>query len=564
MVGGERRRKGLGTRAAQAPESDQIRFPRLRRNVKARHSPWTAPVQKQQTITQMDPFFSIFHPELINSDLSSGEDALEHSEMPMHSNKRRKIEGNPNPVTKALKRSKQAKNIEDKSSRPQEDALEDFSYHSLDKKPAEVARIDKFDSRLLKTPVSKEKKIIPSSQSPPDSPLSVEQRRNRSVLPRSPLKEKSGNTPVRRVSWAYKREIANSMSDAEDEDERPLFDLRSELKPIKTLQRFIFPMSGDSVARLAMVKSNTSPSKIQSMETGSSMDKPRPSSIPKFFKQEVGPSQETEEDDDDDEGEWVISDHGAERPVPVATLRYQVDDNPGLGDAEEPPLDKQIQTEDTELNAYNLQDSEPHAQSCRARQVSGDLPTFCRSDSDLLSAQLHNELRYCTQAYGPRLETDSQYENAWQMLPPQSSMSVPSSSAKQPLSPGQVLTSVTSTASSFPTQPVSIEAPQSMLFSQKPQLSPSQATTVDTIQASPYRRPPSPSQPESRSSTPPPRRPLAPSSSPLPDLEHTRDGEADEWNADPLGDSQLLPESLRNDSLGRQAEGWGLWGIDEL
>ncbi|KAL8875092.1 MAG: hypothetical protein Q9192_009103, partial [Flavoplaca navasiana] len=83
-----------------------------------------------------------------------------------------------------------------------------------------------------KTPRTVRRKVIPSSQSPADTPISTCKRKSRTCQDVTPLKERSVNTPSK--SWAFSQskttqkiprlEVADS-TDVENDDSQSLFPL---------------------------------------------------------------------------------------------------------------------------------------------------------------------------------------------------------------------------------------------------------------------------------------------------------------------------------------------------
>ena len=167
-------------------------------------------------------------------------------------------------------------------------------------------------------------------------------------------------------------------------------------------------------------------------------------------------------------------------------------------------------------------------------------PPFPRTESEEVSDQLTNDLIRLTQTH-PVLETESQFQSAWRDYSPPRDYN-DDDEQNQEEQAEQDLPHI-------PSDPISADLP--------PQVRPSQATTVDVTQSSPHiaRRQASPlrycTQPrhilsqlhpseETHSSSSPSTATL--SSSPVKDVELV-------WNGERLTDSQLLPDSLMNDSL---------------
>ena len=563
------------------PTASQGRFPALKRSVRPRGSAWAAPSKRQQTITQMDPFHAIYHPEENEEDLEYIDDAKEPYKEPPRQSKRRKISTDGLSVQSVFTRSR----IPNTSrlagnSKKQVQAGKEIAEHN------QVEQCEDFQSSKMmpppKTPISTRRKEIPSSQSPADTPSSVKHLRIIRDHSRSPLKERTTNN-VRRPESPRKgiiksgsvKEIADSVGTdegriasafkAQNSPQRTHMTVENSDEELSPLQSPLAVHFDIDVIGFGVTK------RENSSYTSENERYPRPpmaSGNVRIKNEIVGSSVEKEQKDSEEDGKDIVKIKGnreTRRSDPI------VQTSPSFDTALEPqpaaPLFPEKTFKDSLLRAssripmvprpdadIDVPSSQPDF-DCVSPTKTAQQMSFAhdKSTQDLASDQLHHELARYTQVQGA-LITESQYEKGWKSYHQYSIINPgPSSSALQPLSsPDKNIDPLSSTV---PTQPF----PNLNTVARAP-VPPSQATTVDATQPSP--RPPasqmsSPDLPPS--SPPPPPVPLAlSSSSPL--LSRTEMGQGTrigyEWDGRILTDSQLLPASLMEDSLVGPPNGW--------
>lgn len=179
--------------------------------------------KRQETLTQIG--YVVYQiPE--DMDLNYDDDANEDWEETPRVRKRRKIGKEPAiPVTRQTRRS--ARRAAERTLKDEEDE------QNLETEPEENRiPLEKASSALMpppKTPQSTRRKEVPSSQSPADTPLSIQSKKSHRDLSRSPLKERSTNvrrvkirdSPARKsVRWAQMLEVADS-TEQDDEESLP-------------------------------------------------------------------------------------------------------------------------------------------------------------------------------------------------------------------------------------------------------------------------------------------------------------------------------------------------------
>ena len=201
------------------------------------------------------------------------------------------------------------------------------------------------------------------------------------------------------------------------------------------------------------------------------------------------------------------------------------------------------------------------------RSLSAVVPNSSSSQS-----QKQKELQPPTQPRKLEVETESQFEGSWHTYHPQSSMSPPPSSAPLSTQPLHEETPTTSTAMTVRTEPSSFKSPSNKFLqpaSQKLAVPPSQATTVDTTQASQnqsqrYHGGNSLDSSSARYKLARQISALIPSSPPP--MEELDDDDPDlakyAWTGVPLHDGHLLPQGLMiNDDLDDKPADFGLEGL---
>ncbi|KAL9130084.1 MAG: hypothetical protein Q9217_001643 [Psora testacea] len=520
---------------------------------RSKPAPWSAPSKRQQTITQMDPFHSIFHPQPDQENLEYDERVAHVYEGPHRGPKRRKL-SHEETTGRRITRSEMKKNsacalaMNPKSS----------GFNKAQNSPKPKSEDSTLMPPPLTTPQRKRQKVIPSSQSPPDTPLSNQSRRSIRDVYQSPLKEKSTNIILpasegKYIRWAGRREIADSMEKEED-DNSPLWMDNSKSAARSSGQGSRINRSQD----LKRAPTEDSQQK-DSLETRYSIVRTGHPLI-KSETTAMDRQDECNEDFETKNDFWAASSSMA--PLlnsPALEAGHTMGDGrqcPRLGSEY---LANSAQKSGTEQGIFGthhditwpsnpLEDMESKGSSAPTRS-----PQF-ESESQEASIQLVNDLRRATQAQ-PGVETESQFENAWHSYKPpppddpETQCSLHYASSPPPGIPGESIQKPITINSQHPTPPYDDGFAKPF---RKP-IPPSQATTVDITQPSPRKSSHCSSTP--LQSSPPPMPP--PTSSPMLSRKTTMDEcPGYEWSGGELTDSQLLPASLMEDSLVRPPEAW--------
>ena len=571
--------------------------------IRDKHPAWSAPSMRQQSITQMDALRDYYHPELENEDLETDDEEADIYVTSPTRNKRRKVTPEKPPTRRIDTRSAK------RQAAKEDPSILDQGHQDV-LPPAEgKARAHTLRAKMPtampppKTPMSLRRTEIPSSQSPADTPLSTQSRQTLQDYTRSPLKEKSTNivrsldSPGKGARRSKRLEVADSMETL-DEDSPvavrvcsttevigPIAEPEDLTEEEPQLPSRAFAIHVDDFNQ--RLKAAQRP--VQVIQNSSQARR----------RHEVIDS--TDEEDYDDEAEAFNA--GPETQAALAntepshkssnqpsettpTTSKVAEDEPKLG-----PIRRNASQTPDPLNApsppareSDLQDHLPMQRPKKVEFIdlaSSDPPgpntpsppNERPSNSEEVSAQLFADLCRDTQSGG--LQTETQYERGWTIYTPADdihSNPEPHPSTSQPIEqPSSGLMTV-------PTQLIRppISSPPKCYKAPVP---PSQATTVDVTQPSPRNAQPSssqailtqssphnhkefPLQQAARSShtfpsSPPPVPP--PSSSPLANRKVDPWAEY-EWNGVRLTDSQLLPDSLMDDSQigppGLSQESW--------
>lgn len=547
--------------------------------IRDKHPLWSAPSMRQQSITQMDSLRDYYHPELENEDLKTDDEEADSYIASPTRNKRRKVE-KPYARRIGTRSAKRQTAKEEPSNREQKD---------LDVLPSagEVAEAHtlrtKMSTAMLppETPMSLRRKEIPSSQSPADTPFSMQSHRSLQEYARSPLKERSTNvdlsiiSPIRRARWSKRLEVADSMETGDEESPvsarigsitepvPPIMDPEDHVEEEPQLPSRAFSIHVDDFNQ--RLKAAQRPVKEVQNPTQAR------------HRHEVIDS--TDEEDNDEEAEAfnagpetqaaLASTHVSQKsfrqpPDPTPPTSKPAEDEPDLA-----PIQRFASESPDLLNAQSppsresdVEDQLPMQRKKRVEFV--DLPSSDPpgpatpshlserpSDSEEVSAQLFADLRRDTQPFG--LQTESQYEKGWITYTPADDIDSDLEQLPSPPNPAEQPSSGLMTVPTHLIRPPISNPPK---FYKAP-VPPSQATTVDVTQPSPRNMTSSsqavtqrspwklPSSSQAYPSSPPPVPP--PSSSPL--ASRTLDPWAGyEWNGVRLTESQLLPNSLMNDS----------------
>lgn len=575
MPAKSKKRRSEGQVYRSTPNLKQLDFPAPRRTIKDRTPSCSAPSKYQQTITQMNPFFKMYHPDAENEDLDYYDEEQESYVASPVGRKRRKITPKNAPARKIETRSarKQAIKAEqqnekaDRSRRPefpQRQALVESS------KPQSLAAL----MAPPKTPHSRRKKEIPSSQSPFDTPLSTRSRRSIREYSQSPLKERSTNIMLppssqkRAPYWTKKLEVADSMETVENDS--PILSRVSSM--VSLTSRTARPEEIEDTAEgspqlpnvpvAGIINTKEIPESSQRLDQDESI---------KDHGQVDKEILNSDEEDDDGNEEF---DAGLETQATLASVDLSLPDSiqrHAFGLFPSDLIEFEPERIETPVSSPNEPAKELHTgdqakvhfpeivEADDANHVAAlDRTSRLRSqqqhfDTDGASAQLHNDLRRATQAGG--LETESQFEGAWTSYDPAKVIDLESDPLIMLSSPEpERADRPPSTPTTVPTQLLPFRASMSTPFTLP--IPPSQATTVDITQPSPRNMPSSshaltsqrkmPSSSQAFPSSPP----LAPPTSSPITARKGADAWAQgfEWNGVRLTDSQLLPESLMEDS----------------
>ena len=563
MARRERRGQAAAGLDSVRQTSRQNNFIAPRQNIRRRPLAWSAPRARQQTITQMNPFITFFHPEMEDQSLLSYEDDISYSlEESRRSPKRQKIS-----------RSKSA--LHSAPAAGEEQAPRSSSQSHASQAQSElVGEPFLVEEEGPKTPVTN-RKIIPSSQSPADSPLSAQSRRASQAARRTPLQDRSANFTPRRsfqlkTPGLTRREIADSMSDAENENSEstmPLPRFKDLIAEQSTPSRAGVIKHGRTIPNLRGSGLVEEPVKDRDMAV-EEMDHSR-------GPKELSASEEILESYNEEANmEDADFDAGMDTQAAIEILSSEMDVPSDDDDSAAAFKDEE---EDAASDLFCTQPLK-----CEdARMPGTDLlpPTENRSLSAVVPNSSSSQTQKQNELHPPlpqpeklEIETESQYEGGWHTYHPQASMSPTPSSAPLSQQPLHEETPATSTAMTVPTQPSSFKSTSNKIpqpGSPKFTVSPSQATTVDTTQASQnqsqrYHGGNSLGSNSARYKLARQISALIPSSPPP--MEELDDDDPDlakyAWTGVPLHDGQLLPEGLMmDDDLDDIPTDFGLEGL---
>jgi hypothetical protein len=583
------------------PAPNQQYFTPKTRSVRSGLSTSSTTRKRQQTITQMDPFHAIYHPHE-GDDLAYEEAVSDAQEELPPKKKRRKtmplqredtltqsgyvsrglqvqeeLDGlkemdnihvpgassrrhkrrqtTPDAPTRTVQTRSAVRQAVQSKIKGEEDVVKSAQSSVVEKSEDNQADIAAALMLPPKTPKSSRRKEIPSSQSPADTPLSSQSRRSCREKSRSPLKEKSTNipkgfhSPKKNVRQIPKLVVADTMDSTSSTEESisTQAEFKNELRTIyfggivtsavtskggfivrDHVSSSVLPDSVDRIVHSSRKQAEIARSEVFDSDGGDSDESLAASGLdvgfipkPAEATMTLGDFAEPIEHPVNQFGDQESHDNqnsSEDAAVPLATYS---------DDAAEVPK------EDFVHQPRALDESGPHGHQC------------IRSESEEASAQLTAEFIRITQP-SPLVETDSQWEATWR----------PYSGSEDPRDYYQP-NNEDSSSPALNKLPALITTPfsrsQTLPMSSPIRLPPSQATTVDITQPltqlrSSSARRPSHSLPTL--SSPPPLPPIL-SSSPF---RTRKDGEAymgyvGGWNGERLTDSQLLPESLMDDSM---------------
>ncbi len=545
------------------PNVNQVHFAARKRTIKDRTPSWSASSKYQQTITQMNPFYEMYHPGAEKEDLEYyDEEEKTYVASPL-GRKRRKITPGKPPACKIETRNARRRVV--KVEEPKQDVgeLEEEQLKLPGRKAKAKPSKPQTPAAMMpppETPRSKRKKEIPSSQSPADTSLSTQSRRSIREQSFSPLKNRSTNIMLPPASqrkgprWTKKLEIADSMET--EEGDSPLLSRVS--SKISLASRETAPFEVEDAGEAVQQPSNVPTTVINdAKEFPESSQRQAPGNENASLEPINREVLDSDADDDSDDGEF---DTGLETQATLASIDFSLPNSNqrhafGLFPSElvefEPEgIESQMSSPNLLEAEYPMEDQKVEASNSND-EISSD-PQRQDSQSEGASAQLHNDLRRATQAGG--LETESQFENAWKPYHPANLTNL-ESDPEDVLSSPELIQHTLSTPMTVPIQllpsrPTINSAPLKL------PVPPSQATTVDITQSPPRKMASSshrlssqgkmPSSSQVFRSSPPPLAP--PTSSPSTSRRACDPWAGFEWNGVRLTDSELLPESLLDDS----------------
>lgn len=553
----------------------QAHFTPRNRTVTSKNLSLSTPRTRQQTLTQID-FVSRYSSDQEDVDLNYIEDDARRAR------KRRKMMAEAQLVSQVESRATKALKRRDISSEDMEEARPAQPDEGLPHSSPPHGHTAPLSMPPPRTPKKTRKMEIPSSQSPADTPLSMRSRKSGRNVSRSPLKQRSTNLPMSRPLLPGTRKDIGVTPKLEVEDTYEYESSRS-TRSRSTRQQSTeeYVAAGASFLRLLdhpqhfaehTQEEEVSDSGNREIPDTETTDMALSSAAErKSTKSEVADSSDEGAGVGDEEDYSVGNDTGAalgafgilpsqiRNQTQQQSMEPEGHNEPSLSNDETTALVAGSGHTEAIPQTSQQQPREPTVQSETSSKTTSSGPSqhtpvpdshsstppksstpkaslFPRTESEEASEQLSNDLIRLTQPC-PVLETDSQFQSAWRdYSPPRTS------DAEEPDHEDQELPHL-------PSDTLSADS--------APHVRPSQATTVDVTQSSPRiaRTQPSPLQCRTQSrrlrsqlqppgplhsSSPPPMAPL--SSSPAKGVELVWDGER-------LTDSQLLPDSLMNDSL---------------
>lgn len=549
--------------------------------------------KRQETLTQIG---FVVYQNTEDMDLNFDEDVKEDREETPRARKRRKIGKEPAmPVTRQTRSS--AKRAAERTLKDGED--EENLKLELDENRIPLEQASRAFMPPPKTPQSTRQKEVPSSQSPADTPLSMQSQKSQRDLSRSPLKNRSTN--MRRVSisdssarTSVRRAQMLKVADSTefDEEERqpsiPAPEMTSSI-PIKSELRDDSTRTSGTSSTLPSSGIEAEACPQQEPLDGDVEDASTPRT--QNIKSEVSDSEADEEDDDDFRAgidtqaalgitdtqpdntntkndlipitnTWtsgkVLNSSG---PANFFTQRDWQSKHSSISLDQEPNVSATSLTSIAQSSFLQLC-NDPITPKCsmRATAPSSSTHSAPRSESEEVPIQLAHDLHSHTQNYMTP-ETESQLENASHEYKP---TQPPSDEDREPSQPdGSHLSSLAPRAlhseaieRNLPFDETQLPIPQpcTALPSSNPPphpsstvaIQPSQTTTDDTTPSASAHC----SSPNTYSSSPP-RPPFSIfSSSPVQSrAAAAAKAYAGEWDGVPLTESQLLPDSLMNETL---------------
>ncbi|KAA6413444.1 MAG: hypothetical protein FRX48_03190 [Lasallia pustulata] len=586
-----RKRDGPTARTYETVERPkQARFTPRNRTVTPRTVSLSTPRTRQQTLTQIQ-FVSRYTSDHEGVDLNYVEDEVPRAR------KRRKTMAEAQPARNVETRATKANTKRRESTA---EGMEEILPAQLDEDPTQSSQPPSdsapFSMPPFRTPKKIRKTEIPSSQSPADSPFSTRSIISARSNSRSPLKHRSTNFLISRPSPPGTRKDVGLTPKLEVEDtyeyenEDSSRSTRSRSSRLRSTEEYV--AAGASFLRL-LDRPEHFEGNTPEVEDSDVLNREIPdteTTVAALFPAAERHSIKSDVADSSDEGDHMGEEHENmgdendfkpgndtqaalcafgilssqtrnqrqlestelqehtkislavnENPTGIASRRHDKVNNeiPQHHHGETVvPSERSGRTISSLLFQHN---SAPSSQSHTPPTISiPQGPLFPKTESQEASNQLTSDLIRHTQPHLV-LETESQFQCAWRDYSPPKDYN-DDDERNHEEQPEQHLPHISSDA-------ISADLP--------PQVRPSQATTVDVTESSPHiartqasplrfrkkprqlgsqLRPPE----ETHSSSPPPTATL--SSSPVKDVELV-------WNGERLTDSQLLPDSLMNDSL---------------
>ncbi|KAL8907122.1 MAG: hypothetical protein Q9171_005989 [Xanthocarpia ochracea] len=531
------------------------------------------PVQ-QQTITQMDPFrlqrYSDHDP--LPSD-------MDRSASPPQRKKRKSL--STTPVARTVQTRSAKKKAAEASFQNRLEVLPtENKQQALDPKELHDSPVPESQDVTMpppQTPTTMRRKVIPSSQSPAETPPST-YKKSRTMKPVTPLKERSVNTPSRSratsrrkfVQWAPTLEVADS-TDLENENSQSSFPVlvqgrpssisvtKSAPKP-EIAQENLLPMTSSSLPPAdnsninIILRSDPQEPSVRTAE--------RKNTIPDSDDDAGDPASQSSNRSINDDTSWSSAVPGAIGDTINATAAESLEIQERgpvirtLLSCESDDWDNDsIETVPTQLLSRPTRHTSRRQAPTTSLRRTHD-PDDILGGEEGTTTSPHENLSFNSprRPLGcPVLETESQFDNAWRDYNSPLENGDASKTNGEDIAAGKdahepSLPLINHTAGTY----------SSNDLHSLPLIPPSQATTADTTQAS-LQHDQLPHQTSARNiglqvaSSPPQKRPAFPSSSPF----QTRNGPVADtymgyqgWNGVPMTESQLLPNSLLNDSEG--------------
>ncbi|KAI4230550.1 MAG: hypothetical protein LQ349_006201 [Xanthoria aureola] len=518
--------------------------------------------RQKHTITQMDPFRQQRY-----SDDSHIRSDFEPPDLPLRRKKRKSTSSAPVAPTVQTRSAKRRATLP-AVQKGLDVSPSDKEHQSSAARASPLPESQHLTMPAPKTPTTVRRKVIPSSQSPADTPISTRKRSRRNIEDIIPLQERSVNTPSRSqatsrrksVLWAPKLEVADS-TDVENEDSQCLVPIIVQPHPTP-IDRTSTPRS-QIPQKQSRSKPPTDPPLADNTNIATSLPvSPRERRLRIMGKKDIiadsdhdavdPASQSSRRAIDDESYRSPLGSRSSSRTPNVPANKSLSSPNQGfVGKAPYPHREDNndsFETVSTQVLLQPIRPAPPRDQDPGRSLITDEAATRPAREVSRFSSPTRLQR-------GPVLETESQFENAWRDYTPpleddgdsskttdRDAIAVDTPAYEPFLS---LVDRCTNTDSSTDLQLL-------------PPIPPSQATTTDTTQVSlrhpriPHETPIRNTQLQRRSSPSQQRHALS-SSSPF----HTRKGQGADtymgyqgWNGVPMTESQLLPDSLLNDSLG--------------